>query len=152
MCQGLPGGSDGKESACNTGDTGSIPGLGRSPRKGNGYPLQYSCLENSVDREALMGYHPWGHKESNTAEGLTHTHTHTYACTHTHTHTYTHNRLLEHEIWNREKIYTFTEKGEGPWKKQTKKENQKCVHGSLCPHYWTAIKSKFMFWDQGISL
>ena len=52
MCQGLPGGSDGKESACNTGDTGSIPGLGRSPRKGNGYPLQYSCLENSVDREA----------------------------------------------------------------------------------------------------
>ena len=52
MCQGSPGGSDGKESACNTGDTSSIPGSGRSPRKGNGYPLQYSWLENSTDRGA----------------------------------------------------------------------------------------------------
>ena len=49
---GFPGGSDGKESACNTGDPGSIPGSGRSPREGNGNPLQYSCLENSMDREA----------------------------------------------------------------------------------------------------
>ena len=46
---GLPGSSDGKESACNTGDLGSIPGLGRSPGEGNGYPLQYSGLENSMD-------------------------------------------------------------------------------------------------------
>ena len=46
----FPGGSDGKESACNAGDPGSIPGLGRSPREGNGDPLQYSCLENSMDR------------------------------------------------------------------------------------------------------
>ena len=44
--------SDGKESACNTGDPGLIPGSGRSPGEGNGYPLQYSCLENSVDRGA----------------------------------------------------------------------------------------------------
>ena len=44
--------SDSKESACNVGDLGSIPGLGRSPGEGNGYPLQYSCLENSVDRGA----------------------------------------------------------------------------------------------------
>ena len=45
--------SDGKESAsCNAGDPGSIPGLGRFPGEGNGYPLQYSCLENSMDREA----------------------------------------------------------------------------------------------------
>ena len=49
---GFPGGSDGKESACNEGDPGSIPGLGRSPGEGNGYPLQYSCLENSMDRGA----------------------------------------------------------------------------------------------------
>ena len=41
---------DGKESACNVGDTGSIPGSGRSPGEGNGYPLQYSCLENSMER------------------------------------------------------------------------------------------------------
>ena len=46
----FPGGSDGKESACNAEDPGSIPGLGRSPGEGNDKPLQYPCLENSVDR------------------------------------------------------------------------------------------------------
>ena len=49
---GFPGGSDGKESACSVGDPGSIPGLGRSTGDGYGYPLQYSCLENSMDRGA----------------------------------------------------------------------------------------------------
>ena len=52
---GFSGGSVGKESACNTGntgDTGSIPGLGRSPGEGHGYPLQYSCLENPMNRGA----------------------------------------------------------------------------------------------------
>ena len=50
---GFPGGSDGKESAaCNAEDLGSIPGLGRSPGEGNRYPLQYSCLENPMDRGA----------------------------------------------------------------------------------------------------
>ena len=49
---GFPGGSNGKESACNEEDLGSIPGLGRSTGKGNGYSLQYSCLENSMDRTA----------------------------------------------------------------------------------------------------
>ena len=49
---GFPGGSDSKESTCNVGDLDSIPGLGRSPGKGNGYPLQYSGLENSMDLEA----------------------------------------------------------------------------------------------------
>ena len=44
-----PGGSDGKESACSARDPGSVPGLGRSPGEGNGYPLQYSDLENSMD-------------------------------------------------------------------------------------------------------
>ena len=48
----FPGSSDGKEPACNVGDLGSIPGLGRSPREGNGNPLQYSCLENSMGRGA----------------------------------------------------------------------------------------------------
>ena len=47
-----PGGSVGKESACNVGDSGSISGLGRSPGEGNGNPLQYYCLENSMDRGA----------------------------------------------------------------------------------------------------
>ena len=49
---GLPGGSDGKASVYNAGDLGSIPGSGRSPGEGNGNPLQYSCLENPMDRGA----------------------------------------------------------------------------------------------------
>ena len=52
MRMGFPGGSDGKESACNAGDLGSIPGLGRFPGEGNGNPLEYSCLENSMDWRA----------------------------------------------------------------------------------------------------
>ena len=53
---GFPGGSDGKESGCNEGDLGSVPGLGRSPGKENGNPLQDSCLENSMDRGAWWVY------------------------------------------------------------------------------------------------
>ena len=70
---GFPGGSDGKASACSAGDAGSIPGLGRSPGEGNGNPLQYSCLENSMDWEvpqSLAGYSPWGRKELDTTEPL----------------------------------------------------------------------------------
>ena len=48
----FPGGSDCRESACNVADLGSIPGSGRSPREWNGYPVQYSCLENPMDRRA----------------------------------------------------------------------------------------------------
>ena len=51
-CMGFPNGSDSKVSACNAGDLGSIPGLGRSPGEGNSNPFQYSCLENSMDRGA----------------------------------------------------------------------------------------------------
>ena len=49
ISMGFPGSSDGKKSACNAGDWGLIPGLGRSPGEANGYPLQYSCLENPRD-------------------------------------------------------------------------------------------------------
>ena len=49
---GFPGGSDGKDSACNAGELGSIPGSGRSPGEGNDNPLQYSCLKNPMDRGA----------------------------------------------------------------------------------------------------
>ena len=52
LIQGFPGGSDSKESAVYAGDLGSIPQLGRPPGGGNGYPLQYSCLENSMDKGA----------------------------------------------------------------------------------------------------
>ena len=64
----FPGGSEDKESACNAGDPGSILGSGRSPGEGNGYPLQYSCLENPMNRGGLEGYSPWGRKESDKAE------------------------------------------------------------------------------------
>ena len=53
-------GSDGKESACNAGNLVSIPGLGRSPGRGHGNPLQYSCLENSHGWRSLVGCSPWG--------------------------------------------------------------------------------------------
>ena len=62
----FPGGSDGKESACNAGDLGSIPGLGQSPGGGHGNPLQYSCLENPHGQRSLAGCSPWGRKESDT--------------------------------------------------------------------------------------
>ena len=67
---GFPGGSDGKESACYEGDLGSIPGLGRSPGGGHGNPLQYSCLENPLEQRSLVGYSPWGRKESDMTERL----------------------------------------------------------------------------------
>ena len=70
MSKGFPGGSDDRESACNAGDTGSIPGSGRSPGKGNGNPLRYSCLENPMDGGTSLGYSPWGHKESDTTKQL----------------------------------------------------------------------------------
>ena len=56
---GFPGGSDGKESTCNEEDVGSIPDLGRSPREGNSYPLQYSSLENSIDRANWQAVVHW---------------------------------------------------------------------------------------------
>ena len=52
MSLGFPGGASGKESSCNAGDTGLIPGSRRSPGEGHGDPLQYSCLENPMDRGA----------------------------------------------------------------------------------------------------
>ena len=58
--KGFPGGSDGKESTCNAGDLGWIPGLGRSPRGGHGKPLQYSCLENPHGQVTLVGLQSMG--------------------------------------------------------------------------------------------
>ena len=66
----FPGDSDGKESACNEGDLGSIPGLGRAPGGGYCNPLRYSCLENPHGQRSLMGYCPWGRRESDMTEWL----------------------------------------------------------------------------------
>ena len=69
-CMGFPGGSNGKESACNAGDLGSIPGLRRSLGEGHDNPLQYSCPENPHGQRSLAGYSPWGHQESDRTERL----------------------------------------------------------------------------------
>ena len=64
-CETISGGSDSKESAYSAGDLGLVPGWGRSPGEGNGNPLQYSCLENSMDRgtwrATVMGSQKVGH-------------------------------------------------------------------------------------------
>ena len=69
-CTGFCGGSDGKVSAWNAGDLGSIPGSGRSPGEGNGNPLQYSCHGQFHGWRNLVGYFPWGCKESDMTEKL----------------------------------------------------------------------------------
>ena len=67
MIWGFPCGSDGKESACNAGNLGSVPGLGRSPGEGQGYSLHYSG-------GGIILHYPWGHKELDTTEQLSLTH------------------------------------------------------------------------------
>ena len=67
---GFPGSSAGKKAACNVGDLGSIPGLGRYPEGGHDIPLQYSCLENPHGQGSLAGYSPWALKESYKTERL----------------------------------------------------------------------------------
>ena len=66
----FPGGSDSKASTYNPGDPGSIPGLGRSSGEGNGSPLQYSWPGKFHGLRSLVGYSPWGRKESDTTEQL----------------------------------------------------------------------------------
>ena len=77
--KGFPGSSEGKESACSVGDPGLIPELGRSPGEGNGNPLQYSCLENSMERGA---WRVIVHAVAKTQTQLSdyHTHTHSLKC------------------------------------------------------------------------
>ena len=79
MDMGFPGGSYDKKSTCNAGDLSSIPGLGKSPGGGNGNPLQYSYLDNSMDRGAW-----WA-----TVHGVTKRHDWTTKYVHAHTHTHT---------------------------------------------------------------
>ena len=67
---GFPGSSADKECTCNVGELGLTPGLGRSLGGGHGIPLQHSCLENPHRQRSLMGYNPWGRKESDTTERL----------------------------------------------------------------------------------
>ena len=96
---GFPGSSAGKESACPARDPGSISGSGRSPGEGNSYLLQYSGLENPMDRGAWWAYSPWGCKESDTTER---------ACACVHSHTCTHTMSW----WGKDaRIQNFTQPG-----------------------------------------
>ena len=70
IIMGFPVGSDGKEFTCNAGDLGLIPVLGRPPGGEHGNPLQYSCLESLHGQRSLVGYNPWGCKESDMTERL----------------------------------------------------------------------------------
>ena len=79
--RGFPGGSDSKESDCNAGDPGSIPGLRRCPWRREWQPTPVFLPGEFHGQRSLVGYSPWNHKELDTTEELTHTHTHT----HTHT-------------------------------------------------------------------
>ena len=65
---GSPGGSDGKESACNAADPGSIPGLGRSPGEGKWLSTPLFLPGESHGQKSLVGYSPWGRKELDTTE------------------------------------------------------------------------------------
>ena len=89
ICMGFPGGSAGKEATCNAGSQGSIPGLGRSPGEGKGYPLQYSGLENSKDCIVHGVTKSW------TRLSTFHIHIH-HIYIHTHTHTYILFHILFH--------------------------------------------------------
>ena len=72
IIRGFPGGSDSKESTCNLGDPGSIPGLERYSGEGNGYPLHPVFLPGEFHgQKSLVGYSPWGHKELDMTERLT---------------------------------------------------------------------------------
>ena len=68
--RGFPGSSAGKEFAYNAGDSGSIPGSGRSPGGDHGNPLQYSCLENPHGQRSVASYSPWGCKDLDMTEQL----------------------------------------------------------------------------------
>ena len=81
---GLPWGSDGKDSACSAEDLGSIPGLGRSPAEGDGYPLLFSGLENSMDRGAW-----WATTHEVAESDMTECLSLSLSLSHTHTHTHT---------------------------------------------------------------
>ena len=100
---GFPVGSYNKESACNAGDPGSIPRLGRSPEEKNGPTLVFLSGESHGQR-SLADYSPWGPRESDMTRRLTHTHTHAHAHTHTrtraHTHTHTHTHVHTHTVYH----------------------------------------------------
>ena len=114
LALGFPGGSDNKESACNAGGPGSIPGLGRSPGDGHGDPLYYSCLENPTDRGVWRATDHRVPKRQTCLKQLSthaHTHRHTDTQTHRHTHTHTHTHALCPRMWStRENVPYVPEK------------------------------------------
>ena len=103
---GFPSGSNGKEPACNAGDLGSILEWGKSPGKGHDNPLQYSCLENPMDRGTWQATI---HEAVKSRTQLSNTHTHT------HTHTHNHNLGLPRWPSGKESAYQCRWHGFNPW-------------------------------------
>ena len=104
LALGFTGGPDGKESAQNVVHLGLIPGLGRSPGGGHGNPFQYSYIDNSHGQRSLVGYSPWGCKESDVTEQLSAQHT---SCT-----TYA-NKFQE---WKQDNVVQWEESEQEPEK------------------------------------
>ena len=128
---GFPCGSDGKESACNAGDPGSIPGSGRSPGEGNGNPLRYSCLENPMDREAWQAtVHEAAQNWIRLKQLSTCTCTHTQIRTHRYTLT-----VKEHpEVFiEREKIKEVGKEKERDGSREKERDR---VRDEIFWHYW----------------
>ena len=113
---GFPGGSNGRESACNAGGLGSIPGLGRSPGGEHSNPLQYSCLENLHGQRSLVGYSPGGCKELDSTEWLS-------TSPQAHTHTLSASKCLQQSLASQQ-CYPLT----SSWK-------TRAVFSSRCPSF-----------------
>ena len=143
----FPGGSDGKEFACNAGGLGSIPGSGRSPGGGNGNPLQCSCPENSMDRGAWRATVHGVTKRVNTAEWLT-------------LHYYTEEKPLssfpQSHKWRWEVAETLRREVQLQLKYQCRFRSYRCYHCHLAPnlaglpaHMWLRISSQWPRCDTG---
>ena len=128
---GFPGGSDGRESACNAGGLGSIPGSGRSPGGEHSNPLQYSCLENLHGQRSLVGYSPGGCTELDSTEQLS-------TSTQAHAHTLAASKRLQHSLASQQRY---------PW---TSSWKTRAVFSSRCPSFPWLQSQMMVFLSQWV--
>ena len=132
-CTGFCGGSDGKVSAWNAGDLGSIPGSGRSPGEGNGNPLQYSCHGKFHGWRNLVGYFPWGCKESDMTEKLH------FKCT-----GFPGGSEVKVSAWNAGDLGSIPASGRSPGERKGNPLQYSCLEATvLCSKFRTGLVSFF---------